>query len=318
MNYVVHKMLLHSECHFGGKLPPHHVGLLLAEVPFAVRDAVSMALRNRSKVQGPRPGWLERASDVRFVHHEGNGETALYFEAPTLGEAAQDIYAQGSLFPELRPDPQDTGFDLLGDVLADIRQHNADSGHFDPPLLSRITRFHKVFSKRSPFTGIDVTSRRYAAREAARFTPEVIESARALLGDTPSSHRVRVVGSLDGLEASTQRFSVLLDTGEKIVGVFSEEQFDALQCLWRQRVVVLGVAVYRASGRLLRIDAEAVQPGENEGAVFSQMPTPPHARLDVSKLRRPQGPRSGMAAIMGRWPGDESDEAIDAALETLS
>jgi hypothetical protein len=48
------------------------------------------------------------------------------------------------------------------------------------------------------------------------------------------------------------------------------------------------------------------------------MPQPGSSKLDVGKLRRPQGPRSGMAAIMGRWPGEESDDDVIAALEKLS
>ena len=35
-------------------------------------------------------------------------------------------------------------------------------------------------------------------------------------------------------------------------------------------------------------------------------------------LRKSQGTRSGMAAIMGRWPGDETEEEIEAALEHIS
>ena len=237
MNFVVHKILLRSPQHFGGKLPAHHLGLLLAEVPLAIREAISMALRNRSTAQGPRPSWLERASDVRFVDHQGNGETALFFEAPALGESAPEVYSRGTLFSEPRPSPEDTGFDLLADILADVQRQDADSAHFDPPLLNRVTRFHKVFARRSPFTEIELTSRRYLADQPARFNLETIECARRLLGETPAPQRVRVVGQLDGLEASTQRFSVLLDAGEKIAGVFAEAQSDAMRSLWRQRVV---------------------------------------------------------------------------------
>ena len=100
MSVVVHKVILQSNEHYGRKLPPHHLGMLFAELPLAIRATVSMAFRNRSHVKGRRPGWLDRASDVRFVDHEGNGESVLYFEAPQLGEAAADVYAQQSLFPE--------------------------------------------------------------------------------------------------------------------------------------------------------------------------------------------------------------------------
>lgn len=320
MSAVLHQIVLQSQEQFHGKVPPHHLGLLLAELPLAVRDAISMALRNRSAVQGRRPGWLDRAADVRFVGHRGDGNTVLAFEAPTLGETAEEVYAQQTLFPEIqsRPSPDDTGFDLLGDVLVDVERRNADSGHFDPPLLNRIARFQRVFAKQSPFTEFDITSRRYGDGNAARITSKTVESAKCLLGRTPAPERIRIVGQLDGLEASTQRFSVLLDTGEKVIGIFGDDQIDTIQVLWRKRILVLGTAVYRASGRLLRVDAEAIKPGDGESAIFSRMPAPSRARLDVSKLHKPQGPRSGIAAIVGKWPGDETEEQIEDALERLS
>jgi hypothetical protein len=319
MSVVVHKVILQNDEHFGRKLPPHHLGMLFAELPLAIRASVSMAFRNRSQVKGRRPGWLERASDVRFVDHQGNGESVLYFEAQPLGEAAPDVYAQQSLFPEAddRPDEDDTAFDLLGDVLSDVQQRNADSAHYDPSLLHRITQFNRVF-KKGPYSEVDFTSRRFPSASPARFTPAVVESAKVLLGRTPSPQRVRIVGQLDGLVASTQRFSVLLDSGDKVVGVFADEQMDAMQELWRKRVLVLGTAVYRASGRLLRIDAEAVKPGDNEPNIFSRMPSPPSTKIDTSKLRKPQGPKSGISAIIGKWPGDETEEEITAILEELS
>ena len=319
MSVVVHKVILQNNKHYGSKLPPYHLGMLFAELPLAIRATVSMAFRNRSHVKGRRPGWLDRASDVRFVDHEGNGESVLYFEAPKLGEAADDVYAQQSLFPEAddRPAKEDTAFDVFGDVLADVQARNADSGYYDPSLLHRITQFNRVF-KKGPYSEVDFTSRRFPQETPARFTPELIESAKALLGRTPSPQRVRIVGQLDGLVASTQRFSVLLDSGEKITGNFADDQVDAMQEHWRKRVLVLGTAIYRASGRLLRIDAEAVKPGENEPTVFSRMPSPPGTRIDTSKLRKPQGSKSGINAIIGKWPGEETEEEITAILEELS
>lgn len=319
MSVVVHEVILHNTEHFGRRLPPHHLGMLLAELPLAIRSSVSMAFRNRSQVKGRRPSWLDRAADIRFVDHQGNGKSVLYFEAPRLGEAAAEVYAQQSLFPEAddRPDKNDTAFDIFGDVLADVQQKNADSTHYDPSLLHRITHFKRVFSN-GPIREIDFTSRRFPKNASARFTPDIVESANLLLARTPTPQRVRIVGQLDGLVASTQRFSVFLDSGEKVIGVFADDQIDVMQQLWRSRVLVLGTAVYRASGRLLRIDAEVVKPGQNEPKVFSRMPTPPNAKIDTTKLHKPQGPRSGMAAISGQWPGDETDEQIEQALEKLS
>ena len=62
-----HQICLESEQHFDGRLPSHHLGFLLADLPVAVRGAVSMALCNRSKTLGKQPEWLKRASDLRFT-----------------------------------------------------------------------------------------------------------------------------------------------------------------------------------------------------------------------------------------------------------
>jgi hypothetical protein len=41
-------------------------------------------------------------------------------------------------------------------------------------------------------------------------------------------------------------------------------------------------------------------------------------KLDLKALHQPQGPDSGINAIMGKWPGDETDEEILALLEEMS
>lgn len=319
MNTVSHQIVLSSDEHFGNRLPPRHVGLLMAELPLIVKLCILMSLRNRSTASGRAPEWLNRAADIRYVGHQGDDQIELLFEAPSLGDSACEIYEQKELFDELskRPSARDTGFDLLGDVLCDVKSRNTDSNHFDSPLLTRLTRFGKVFEK-SPFRDLILTSRRHTKRKPACLSPSIIDSAKSLLGKTPASQRVRLVGQLDSIEASTQRFSLLLDTGEKVFGVFSDDQLDSINELWRQRVLVLGMAVYRPSGKLLRVDADEVTLTEETGQFFSAIPQPRRERFDLRETIRNQQHKKGLAAIMGKWPGDESDDEIAIALKELS
>ncbi|MFO0946645.1 MAG: hypothetical protein U1D30_11970 [Planctomycetota bacterium] len=244
MSTLIHRVVLQNDAHFGRKLPLHHLGVFLAELPLAIRAAVSMAFRNRSQVKGRRPDWLERSTDVRFVDHQGNGESVLYFEAPALGEAAREMYEQPTLAPEFddRPAREDTAFDLLGDVLADVQQRNGDSARFDPALLDRITHFGRVF-KKGPYREVDFTSRRFPKEAPARINPALIESAKDLLGKTPLLQRVRIVGTLDGFMASTQRFFLVLDSGERIVGVFNDNHHEVMPNLWKQRILISGMVI---------------------------------------------------------------------------
>jgi len=158
MTQVAHKVTLSSDHPYGKRLPPHPVGLFLAQLPQAVRYAVSMAMRNRSTERGKAPAWLHRAADIRLVDVQGDRESTLYFEAPPLGETASEFYSQKELF-WTPPSAEDTGFDLLGDVLKDVEAANADSERFDRPLLKRLLRFREVF--RGAFTSAHLESRRH-------------------------------------------------------------------------------------------------------------------------------------------------------------
>lgn len=317
MSIHQHEILLESDQHFDGRLPTHHLGFLLADLPVAIRGAVSMALRNRSRAPGKQPHWLKKASDLRFTGHGGNGVTHLLFELPSLQEAAREVYEQRQLIEMGRPDGNFTSLDLLMNVFADIDAQIVDSETFDSQLLKQILKFKRFF-RSGPFTGFRITGSVCDARGEVRVTRETIEHSRNLYGRTPTPQRVRVVGQLDGIEASTQRFSLLLDSGERVYGVYPPDIADRLQQLWRKRVLVLGTSVFRTSGNLLRVEAESIENGANAPALFSHLPVATGSRLDPHRLRKPQGSRSGMAAIMDQWPGDETDEEIAEALEQIS
>lgn len=317
MNLHHHDICLESDQHFHGRLPTYHLGFLLADLPVVIRGAVSMALRNRSRTPGKQPRWLKQASDLRFTGHEGNGATQLRFVLPSLQDAASEIYEQPFLFDSGRPEGTLTGLDLLMRVVRDIDEGHADSNTFDPQLLRQFAKLKRFF-RAGPFFGFRIVGSVPDAGGDIRVTRTTTENSLRLYGRTPKPQRVRLVGKLDGLEASTQRFSLLLDSGERVSGVYPEDFSNRLQKLWRQRVLVVGTSVFRASGNLLRVEAEAIDDGENASSLFSTPPVASGSRLDPSRIRKPQGTRSGMAAIMGRWPGDETDDEIEDALEHIS
>lgn len=312
-----HDICLESDQHFNGRLPPHHLGFLFTDLPTMIRGAVSMALRNRSKTPGKQPDWIKRASDVRFAGHGGNGVTHLKFELPSLDVAAQEIYSQKELFDSGRPDGSLTGLDLLMKVVGDIDDARADSDAFDPQLLRQVSKLKRFF-KSSPFTGVQIAGSNNNRHNNVTLTAATVDTSIQLYGRTPTPQRTRIVGQLDGIEASTQRFSLLLESGDRVAGVYPEEISDNLQALWRKRVLVLGTSVFRASGNLLRIEAETIEDGNNVPTLFSTPPVASTGRLDPNRFRKTQGSRSGMAAIMNRWPGDESEEDIETALEFIS
>lgn len=118
-----------------------------------------------------------------------------------------------------------------------------------------------------------------------------------------------MVGNLDMIRKSTRSFGLQLDDASEIHGVLeSSEDVERLREFFGRRVLVLGKAVYRPSGSLLRVDAHAVEMGEAQPGIFSKVP-PPRNRRIPAPARKAQG--QGWAALsgyFGAWPGDETDE----------
>lgn len=314
MSHVTQTITLTSDHHYGRRLPPQALGPALTAIPTVVRQSISMAFRGRSRVRGPRPRWLKAASDIRFIDHLGDDASVLVFEAPTLGEAAEELYQQGEFWSS-RPDPGLTGLDLFGNVIRDVAAHNEDSDRFDKSLLDKLAGFKSVLN--GSFHDLRLDTNR-SNTPLAVINHRVIETAQEFKATTPSPQRVRVVGKLDMVRASTQSFALRLDDGQEVRGVLGSGSILEAAAHLNGRVLVLGRAIYRASGRLLRIDADEITAGEQESSVFSRIPAPRVRRWDTSSLRVPQGPKSGVAAILGQWPGDETDEEIDAWLEEIS
>jgi len=314
MKSVTQSITLRSERHYGRRVPPRAFGEILCTIPRLLRQSVRMSFEGRSTVRGKLPRWLARASDVRFVDHEGDCDTTIFFEIPQLGEAAPEIYAQREFWPN-RPEPNDTAFDLLADVVSDISASRSNSERFDPPLLKRIQRLGSVLD--SAFQECLISGRRYPSSRPAIVNRAVIENADTLTRATPPSRQARVAGELDMIRASTNTVAIHLQDGQEVRGVLTHGHVADLQALLQQKVVLMGKAVYRPSGSLLRIDVAEVRPMSEADEFFQTLPEPLPESFNKRDVRM-QGGKKGVRAIVGKWPGDETEQQVQAALQRIS
>lgn len=315
MSTITNTVILRSKARYGKKAPPRPLGKILSLLPEAVSRSIRMAFQGRSVSAGTVPHWLAAMSDIRFVGFSGNRDTVLHFESPRLGDAAPELYEQREFEWSTRPDENDTGFDLLGDVLADVSKNDANSDRFDDSLLRHLVCFRQGIN--GVFQGIEFTGHRYTQAQPAILDERVVNTSLEFTSRIPKSERVRVVGMLDMIRASTQAFAIRLDDGLDVRGVMLGGEIGSWKHLLEKRVLILGKAVFRPSGRLLRVDAEEITEASADDKFFSKMPTSTHRKLDVREIVREQSHKRGVAAIIGKWPGNETDEVIAAALEEL-
>lgn len=282
--------------------------LLAALVP-AVQRSVRLRLEGRSTAPGVTPVWLDQASSFDFVGTE-EGSTVILFDSPKLADAARDKFAQVEMFGGI--DPDQTCLDVFAESLTDALSGNADSDRYDDGLLTSMADLQKVF--RHGVETIELTN-----QHSVCIRQQEVAQLDALKRRIAPDQRVIVAGTLDAMRHSDRMFTLELENGSTLRGVLNDgTPLDQLRHLWGQVVKVSGTAKFRPSGAVLRIEADDVRVGEGNLELWAAAPRPVLAPLDTRALRRSQGPRSGVSAVFGRWPGDESDEAFDRAMSELS
>jgi hypothetical protein len=272
-----------------------------------------MTIEGTSAQVSAPPAWLKRSSDVRFLGlSEGiESSTILHVEAPALGEAAEEVYAQGALW-DTRPAPEDTAVNILARITREVRHGNPDSALYDRHLLKQFSHSRRLFQRRLAW--IDVPEK----TESTRLDREVATKATELTDRTPSPRQVRVVGHLDMIRHSTHSFEMLLREGAPVRGILeSGEHMNVLKGLLGKTILVVGKAVYRPSGSLLRVDAQAIAEAGDEATVFEKVPTSFRHRQPATRLRVSEQSRRGVPGFFGKWPGEESDEELLAMLREV-
>lgn len=276
------------------------------------RRALRLRLQGRSTARGRLPDLISRATDFTVQIREGS--TILQFEAPTLRQADETAFAQADLFPEVSPDL--TGLDYLAEAFGDAIHRPAEVA-LDGPMIEHLLQYERVFAhgvERIEFrTSPELGGMRLTVREAD------LQSLHGLQDRIPAPQAVRIAGTLDQIRHSDGTFMIDLPSGERVKGIGGPQDRDRLQHLWGKSALVVGMAHFGSSGRVVRIEAESVHAATDKDLqLWAFPPQPRQTDSSLPSLRVPQGPRSGVNAILGQWPGDEDDDRIMELLEQMS
>lgn len=130
--------------------------------------------------------------------------------------------------------------------------------------------------------------------------------------------QARVAGSLNVPPPGEVELELVLASGHVITITPEMADLGTVSKLDGQTVIVSGQAVFRPSGRLDRIEAESIRKAEGDVSFWLEAPKSLFVPLDSQELHGSQEPGKAILETFGRWPGDESDDEIFAALEALS
>ena len=300
----------------GGKLVGGYLGDLLHSLSMGAAGALRLRVEGRSTFRPSRiPRWLARG--VEFVVDDYLTDVpGVVLSAPTLSEALPERFDQGDLFGKIRPDQ--SAFSLLSESFDDALAERMDSDAFDTPLLDLLSReFARLFNG-----DVSEISMSNGSSQSPRIqlTKERLRVVTALRDRTPHPRRVRLAGRIDQPSLKSSSFVLDLADGSAVKCVLIEGDRSLLKSFFGEIALVEGTAQFRPSGRLLRVDVQRVEEATpRDAALFSTEPRPLEYQDDLNGVSRPRPPRRrGLDAIIGQWPGDESDEELERMLHEMS
>lgn len=272
--------------------------------------ALRFRIEGRSTSRGTLPAWLRSAAQFDLLTDTHAQPGVFRVESRPLKQVLPTNLRSSDALLDL--DPSRTAVDLFEAGLEDALAGDTDSDKFDEGLVDTFSAFSKLFDQ--GIDGVEIVNGRTIAVDT-----EGVERVFRLRRQIPAPQAVRVAGKLDTIRHSDRVFTLLMESGAVLKGVAERLDPSQLASLFGQPVVVMGMAVFRPSGSVLRIDAEQIQEASpQQTSLWSRLPRPTLTALDTRSLRVPQDERSGINAIYGRWPGDESEEELLAALKEAS
>lgn len=300
----------------GAKPRPERIGPVFTHLHDTLQDAVRMGFLHSSRARGRIPACLKAAAEVHYTGHSANaaGSTLLHFEVPTFGSAAGELFDQRLLWED-GPRPEQTAFELLGAALSDVRKRQRESNRFDRGMLQRVSSYRRILRRGIDRIGLPDTE----VPDAGEIDQVVVEAASELCAATPSPRRVRITGRLDLMAATQAVLKLDIKEGVFVTAVWEgAEPVESLKDFFNRDVVIEGAGVFRPSGSLLRIDADAITLAGAQDEFFRQLPeamgTPDYQV--ITRLR--PGEKSPFGRILGSIPAEESDEEFAAAVEAFS
>jgi len=312
VNYVEQEIVIQGAEDENPGVAVSLAGKLLQQIERTVQPCVRMALTGRSAQVGKPPKWLQAAWDVRATSFSRHGsDTILHLSVPRLGDAAPKAFDQKTLW-DVAVSPDETALELMGKLVHDVREQVANSDSYDAPMLTRLTGWHGLLASRIRTV---ILPAKGVGSSHSLLDESVVVGATALSHRIPTARQVRVVGKIDMVRYSTRSMGLRLDNGDEVRCSVVNEELDELREYLNKEVTVLGKAVYRPSGSVLRLDVEQVLETTVGREQFSQVPLSLEIKPRVE--RRAQTPRVGVAAMFGTWPGDETDQELLAALADL-
>lgn len=272
--------------------------------------ALQIRLKGISLTRGRKKVSLQDALKVSLTGIK-EGSTILCLETEkfekTLQSYQTDIFraeAQAEL-------PNETPISLFIKTFQNALTDDDHQDLLDKPLLRELKNLKKAFFNEEE----TMIFSNQGSLPDLQLTQKDFKKIKVLEDEIPDPQHVVLNGVVELLQFSTLK--VKIKTEEGIVDGFLADDLSSedIASFWGKEVTITGTSHFKPRGKSV-IEIERVfEPGEGD-SYFSKRPKSETVEMQLERQIRKKG-SNPLAEIIGRWPGDETDEEFEQMLKAL-
>lgn len=292
-----------------GRIELDRMEFLAKHLKNIAQKALLLHLYGYSKISMPKN--LNKYLHIYLTQTQGlDGDTILTLDTDNF----QNIPMQLDLFKEKQALNTLTPMALVIKSFTAALSDEEDKNLIDEPLIDELLKFKKFFC--TDTEKVLLTNR--STIPEIEFSRKEIDKIESLYKTIPQAQKTVVAGVIDEMKFSREQVILTTTDHKKIVVVVAKELFQDLKEFFGQEIAITGMAHFKPGGQLSYVKMEGFsESSERLKAMFSKKPHKMTAQQQIAlQLRQGKKPNP-IADIIGKWPGNETDEEFEQMLKAL-
>jgi len=273
--------------------------------------ALQIRLKGISAPKRPRKVELEKALNINLTGIK-KGSTCLELEAEpfekTLGNYQMDVFRQETQkeLPKLTP------MSLFMNTYTEALKENPSSDLLDKPLLRELKNYRKAFLTEKE----TMVFSNQGTQKSITLNKATFDKIRILEEELPNPKPVLIRGKVELLKYSKQKVTIQTDEG-MINGFINDDiKPEEIGKYWGKEITVAGTAHYKPGGKsIIEIDRFAEPEAGDE--YFSKKPQAETVNQQIARQFQEGKSPNALGDLVGKWPGDETDEEFEQLLREI-
>ncbi len=311
MNYDI-KILREDDDN--GLLEFDRLNLLTKSIKNIATKALMLEIRGFSDITPDKH--LKKALEMRLQSLVGNEKdgTSMTIDCNLFSETIKGL--QLDIFKPKEQLLEATPMALVINSFHSALSENQNEADIDKPLLKSLLNFKKNFISDNE---IFYLANRGTVPEV-RLTKNDFQKISLLEESIPEPNKVIVNGQLDEIKISKGRLGLQTEKGIVTVIAKNKTVLNTILEFIGKEITISGLAHYKPNGQVSFVEVKEFGKPNATDKYFSKKPNAMTAKQQLLfQVKQGKGSKSfeALKAMVGMWPGDETDEEFEQLLKEI-